>query len=118
MTNDGWANSAASEMQHAAIAVFRSVENRKSTMRSTNSGITCLIDPNGRVIDPMTPFKAGWKIYTVPVYDSEVEGFTFYTRHPNLFGIISAYISYVSITLMAIYQIVNYFKKRKKKSGE
>jgi apolipoprotein N-acyltransferase len=118
MTNDGWAYSDVSEMQHAAIAVFRSVENRKSTMRSTNSGITCLIDPNGKIIDPMTPFKAGWKIYNVPVYDSDVEGFTFYTNHPNLFGIMSAYISYAAIGLMAIYQIVNYLKKKKDKSGK
>lgn len=116
MTNDGWANSDVSEMQHAAIAVFRSVENRKATMRSTNSGITCLIDAKGKIIDPMTPFKAGWKIYKVPVYDSSIEGLTFYTTHPNLFGKLSADISYVAIGLMVIYQLIEYLKK--KKSGK
>lgn len=118
MTNDGWANSDVSEMQHAAIAVFRSVENRKATMRSTNSGITCLIDTNGKIIDPMTPFKAGWKIYNVPVYDSATEGYTFYTEHPNLFGIWSVYISYAAIGLMAIYRIVIFIKKKKDRSEE
>ncbi len=78
MTNDGWANSVTSEMQHAAIAVFRSIETRKSTIRSTNSGITCLIDPNGRIIDPMTPFDPGWKIYNVPVYSSVSNDLTFF----------------------------------------
>ncbi|MGH4038502.1 MAG: apolipoprotein N-acyltransferase [Sphaerochaeta sp.] len=119
MTNDGWAKSSESEMQHAAIAVFRSVENKRTTMRSTNSGITCMIDVNGRIIDPMTPFKAGWKIYNVPVYTTEAEGLTFYTKHPNLFGIIAADISYVAVGLMALYKIIEFFKKKKyKKSGK
>jgi apolipoprotein N-acyltransferase len=95
MTNDGWADSVTSEMQHAAIGVFRSIENRKSTIRSTNSGITCRIDTVGRMIDPMEPFHPGWKIYEVPVYTTEANGSTFFTLHPNLFAQISVYISLV-----------------------
>lgn len=117
MTNDGWAKSDVAEMQHAAIATFRSVETRKATMRSTNSGITALIDTTGKIIDPMTPFKAGWKIYNVPVYDSSPENYTFYTKYPNLFGIISANISYVAIGLMAALKLIE-FIKGKLKSGK
>jgi apolipoprotein N-acyltransferase len=59
MTNDNWSQSVAAEMQHMAMAVFRSVENRRTTVRGTNSGMTCVITPAGKVVDPMTPFKAG-----------------------------------------------------------
>lgn len=107
MTNDGWAYSTVSEMQHAAIGVYRSIENRKSTIRSTNSGITCLIDPVGRIIDPMEPFHPGWKIYDVPVFTSDVNGNTFFTENPNYFAIIITYLSYVLIACSIVLLIKN-----------
>jgi apolipoprotein N-acyltransferase len=41
------------------MAVFRSVETRRTTVRGTNSGKTCVITPEGRFVDPMQPFKMG-----------------------------------------------------------
>jgi len=107
MTNDGWAYSVVSEMQHAAIGIFRSIENRKSTIRSTNSGITCEIDPVGRIIDPMKPFHPGWKIYNIPVYTTEANGSTFYTIHPNLFAKISVYISAILLAVALLFKVIN-----------
>jgi len=102
MTNDGWAYSSVSEMQHAAIGVYRSIENRKATIRSTNSGITCLIDPVGRMIDPMKPFHPGWKIYDVPVYTTEANGYTYFTNNPNYFAKLMVYLSYALIIFAGI----------------
>ena len=53
MTNDNWSKKASAEWQHAEIAAFRSVETRKSMIRGTNSGITCLVVPTGEIQDPM-----------------------------------------------------------------
>ena len=38
MTNDNWSGSVAAEKQHAYMAIFLSVETRKSMIRGTNSG--------------------------------------------------------------------------------
>lgn len=99
MTNDNWSQSVAAEMQHMAMAVFRSVENRRTTVRGTNSGMTCVITPAGKVVDPMTPFKAGWHIYDVPVYQSATHSQTWYTTWGDL---VAKLFVGLSITLLCI----------------
>lgn len=97
MTNDSWSGAVSAEMQHAAIAVFRSVENRKTTLRATNSGISCMITPTGKIEDPMTPFKMYWHIYNVPVYTDVA--FTIYTKHGDCLAHAFVWISYAIIAL-------------------
>lgn len=100
ISNDGWfvrfqeappGVVATSELsQHAAICVFRAVENRLPILRSVNTGISCLIDSTGRMRDGYTtaskgfPTKAirrtgmaGWFLDRMPI-DKRV---TFYSRH-------------------------------------
>ena len=48
LTNDGWFQKTAGAEQHLANAVFRAVENRRPLVRSTNTGLTGLVDPMGR----------------------------------------------------------------------
>mgnify|MGYP000181171856 FL=1 len=71
MTNDNWSKKVSAELQHAAIGTYRSIETRKATIRGTNSGITCLITPTGKMEDIMEPFTMGSHLYEVPVYQSE-----------------------------------------------
>jgi apolipoprotein N-acyltransferase len=68
LTNDLWSYSEPSAMQHLGMAVFRTVENRRSMVRSTNGGMTAIIDPNGRITDMYPPFQAGYLYGEVPVY--------------------------------------------------
>jgi len=85
MTNDSWSNSVACEMQHMSIALFRTVESKRSLVRSTNGGITCVIDPNGRISAMLEPFTEGYLIADVPVFD---EGETLYIRWGDWFAIL------------------------------
>jgi apolipoprotein N-acyltransferase len=49
MTNDAWFGATIEPFQHLALAKFRSVEHRRYMARVTNTGMTAMIDPIGRV---------------------------------------------------------------------
>jgi apolipoprotein N-acyltransferase len=49
LTSDSWFGADTEPWEHLALAVFASVELRVSMVRAVNSGISALIDPNGRL---------------------------------------------------------------------
>ena len=50
ITVDSWYGKRAEPWEHLALAVYASVELRAAMVRAVNSGISALIDPNGRVL--------------------------------------------------------------------
>ena len=50
LTSDSWFGADTEPWEHLALAVFASVELRVSMVRAVNSGVSALIDPNGRVM--------------------------------------------------------------------
>lgn len=97
LTNDSWSGSVPAEMQHMQLASLRAIENRRPLLRGTNSGITCLVEPSGKIVGMMEPFVQDYHIYNVPL--GKKKGLTFYTRHPDLF----AYI--IIVSSLALYLI-------------
>jgi apolipoprotein N-acyltransferase len=83
MTNDSWSGSVAAAMQHMSKAVFRAVENRRSVIRCSNGGMTCTIDPNGRITNMLEPYTEGYLIGMVPIY---TEKRTLYTLWGDWFA--------------------------------
>ena len=112
MTNDNWSKKVSAELQHAAIGTYRSIETRKATIRGTNSGITCLITPTGKMEDIMEPFAMGSHLYEVPVYQSEKN--TFYVEHIDLFAHIAIYISASALAAGLIISIMKKVKKNER----
>lgn len=82
VTNDSWSPAQACSIQHMGMAVFRSVENRRSMVRATNGGFTCVIDPNGKILASLEPFTADYLMADVPVYDGRT---TLYNKTEFLF---------------------------------
>ena len=85
MTNDSWSGHVAAAMQHMSKAVFRAIENRRSVVRCSNGGITCVIDPNGAILQMLEPYTEGYLIGKVPVYTDKQ---TLYTKWGDWFAVL------------------------------
>ena len=109
MTNDRWSGSADAALQHGTMATFRSVENRKTMVRSTNSGYSCLILPNGKIVQDLEQFKMTYEVYDVPVYKTATNGLTFFTSHIDLVAKTAIYLSVLSLA----FGLVLYIRRRK-----
>jgi apolipoprotein N-acyltransferase len=83
MTNDSWSKTWSSEIQHFQAAQFRAIENRRVLVRSTNGGVSGVVDPWGRVSARMPFFESAWTVASVPLYKEP--GFTPYTRYGDWF---------------------------------
>jgi apolipoprotein N-acyltransferase len=59
VTNDEWFGNSAALAQHAAMASFRAVEHHVPLARCANTGLTLLIDANGRVRQRLPVFTPG-----------------------------------------------------------
>lgn len=49
MTNDAWFNGSIEPVQHLNQSIFRAIENGVPMVRAANSGVSCVVDPVGRV---------------------------------------------------------------------
>jgi apolipoprotein N-acyltransferase len=86
VTNDAWYGTTSAPHQHLAMAAFRAVENRRYLVRAANTGITAVVDPRGRVLEPTRLFDTTVLVRDVPLVAEE----TFYTRHGDVFARTSA----------------------------
>jgi apolipoprotein N-acyltransferase len=82
ISNDGYLGPTPVMRQHLANAILRAVENDRTVLRVTNTGITALIGARGRVRDATPGFEPAVRTWTVR---KEREGTTFYTRHGDVF---------------------------------
>jgi len=80
VTNDAWYGTTSAPHQHLAMAAFRAIENRRYLVRAANTGISAVVDPRGRVIEPTRLFDTAVLVREVPFVAEE----TFYTRHGNV----------------------------------
>jgi apolipoprotein N-acyltransferase len=51
ITNEAWFGETAAPYQFVAMNVFRAVENHVYVVRCANTGVSCFIDPYGRIVD-------------------------------------------------------------------
>ncbi len=89
ISNDGWFGRGHQQPQHLAISVFRAIENRVGVARSVNTGVSALIDPDGRVhdvvnADPTNPWPRACN-YTVGRLRIDSR-FTLYSRFGDWFA--------------------------------
>jgi apolipoprotein N-acyltransferase len=59
VSNDAWFGDSLAPHQHLAIARLRALENERWMLRSTNTGISAVIDHKGRVAGTIPAFERG-----------------------------------------------------------
>ena len=77
ISNDGWYGDTSAPWQHLNMVRMRAIESHRWVLRATNTGITSVIDPDGRVV-VSTPRHVRSAIRVPFGYEHDV---TFYARH-------------------------------------
>jgi apolipoprotein N-acyltransferase len=71
ITNDSWFGDTHEPRIHLALASFRAIETRRAMIRSTNTGISALIDPAGRIYRHTEQWTPAVLTGAVPVIRSD-----------------------------------------------
>ena len=50
LSNDSWYGNTVEPMEHLALASFRAIEHRRTLVRATNTGVSAIVDPAGRIV--------------------------------------------------------------------
>ena len=69
VTNDAWFGDTHAPWEHLALAKMRAVEHHRALVRSTNSGVSAVIDPVGRTITSSKVFTRENLSAEVPMLD-------------------------------------------------
>jgi len=97
VTNDGWWGNTSGPYQHKQYAVLRAIENRKWIARCAQTGISCFIDPLGRIYDEIPYFTEGVVTRNI-IANSEK---TFYCEYGDIIGNAGFWVFVFSFVLSA-----------------
>jgi apolipoprotein N-acyltransferase len=101
ITNEGWFGDTAAPHQMLAISVFRAVENRCAIARAANTGVSCFIDPHGRITGRVQDnqkkdtFVEGYLTGEIPISNHK----TFYTKHGEVFVYFCIAIAFLTVVI-------------------
>ena len=70
ISEDGWFGKTIGPRQHFAKSIFRAIENNTFLLRSTNQGLSAIIDNKGNIIKKMNINEAGNIEFEVPLIKS------------------------------------------------
>lgn len=104
ITNDAWYGITSAPYQHFSMTIFRAVENKRSLVRSANTGISGFVDPAGRIIAQTGIFQDAVLSSPVPVMP-ETE-MTLYTKYGDWFAAVCVAASFAII-------IVEHYRRKK-----
>jgi apolipoprotein N-acyltransferase len=82
ISDDGWYGDTSAPWQHLNMLRMRAIENRRWILRDTNTGVTAVIDPYGRVRQSI-PRHA---VDALPAQYGFRSDVTFYTAHGDVFA--------------------------------
>ncbi len=93
ISEDGWFGNSIGPYQHYSHSIFRSIEEGKPVIRSSNNGISAFINPKGQVIDKILTTDKGF----IEIKSFKKSNKTIFSSHGNkiFFYFLSIYISLI-----------------------
>jgi apolipoprotein N-acyltransferase len=100
MTDDSWSLTNSAEYQHFVIASYRAIEYRTTLARSTNAGVSAVVDPAGRILAEMPLFVSDSMAVSIPVYKRQITVYALFGNWlPRLLAVLAAgYFIYTIVT--------------------
>ena len=88
ITNDAWWGDTPGYRQHLSYASLRAIETRRAIARCANTGISAIISPSGKILQP-TPW---WEQAVIEGQIPLREDITFYVSHGDITGRICTFL--------------------------
>lgn len=101
LTNDAWFGDSTEPWIHLALAKLRAVEHRRYLVRATNSGVSAIVDPVGRVVVHSGTFR-----------EETILGEARWLRATTGYGLLKDVPWYLTTLAIAVMAIISKPKKR------
>ena len=113
VTNDGWWGDTPGYHQHNSYSSIRAIETRRSIARSANTGISCLINQRGEVLQKLTWWKRGAIKGTLNANDK----LTYYVKNGDYIGRSARFFALLIALYYLTRSILDYHLRKKQKSN-
>lgn len=98
ITNDAWWGNTPGYKQHLSYASLRAIETRRAIARCANTGISAIISPSGKILQPTPWWEQAVISGQLPLRD-EV---TFYVSHGDITGRVCTFIFMLLLLALAV----------------
>ena len=88
ITNDAWWGDTPGYKQHLSYASLRAIETRRSIARCANTGISAIISPSGKILQPTPWWEPAVIKSSIPLRDD----ITFFVSHGDITGRICTFL--------------------------
>ncbi len=95
ISDDGWYGDTSAPFEHLDMVRMRAIENHRWVLRATNTGITAVIDPQGRITATI-PRHIRTSVQVPFGFENDI---TFYSRHGDWFAWLCALINTLLLLL-------------------
>ncbi len=102
LTNDAWFGKSAAPYQHLLLSVPRAVETRRYLVRATNSGVSAIVSPTGK-IEARTGIFTEESLKGEVVLIDSIE--TLYTKVGDIFA-------WIALAVTILFMVKNYLRRK------
>lgn len=113
VTNDGWWGDTPGYHQHNSFSSLRAIETRRSIARSANTGISCLINQRGEVMQELGWWKRGALKGTLNANDS----LTYYVKNGDYIGRSAAFFALLIALIHIVRSLIDLRVRRSAKKS-